>query len=250
MINMKIQAPQPFMFKEGERAVLLLHGFTGHSADMRMLGRFLQKKGYTSYGPIYRGHGQAPEDLLSGGADAWWEDVQAAYRELKELGYAKVAVIGLSLGGVLALKLAYSEPVVGVSTMCSPMFFDNQEQLSKGFRHYASQYKKVEGKSTEQVNQEVDQLVIDAQPLFNDLARLIQEVNGQIDHIYTPALVIQAKDDQMINPDSANYIYQSIESDDKAIKWYEDAGHAITLGPKKEAVHQDIDQFLESLNWD
>ncbi len=42
---MKIKLPKPFTFEAGPRAVLLLHGFTGHSADVRMLGRFLEKKG-------------------------------------------------------------------------------------------------------------------------------------------------------------------------------------------------------------
>lgn len=41
---MKIRLPEPFFFEEGKRAVLLLHGFTGNSSDVRQLGRFLQKK--------------------------------------------------------------------------------------------------------------------------------------------------------------------------------------------------------------
>lgn len=41
---MKIIQPKPFTFEAGSRAVLLLHGFTGHSADVRMLGRFLEKR--------------------------------------------------------------------------------------------------------------------------------------------------------------------------------------------------------------
>lgn len=246
---MKQQAPQPFMFKEGERAVLLLHGFTGHSADVRMLGRFLQKKGYTCYAPIYRGHGQTPEDLLEGSADHWWTDIEEAYTKLKEEGYSKIAVVGLSLGGVLGLKLAYSSPIVGVTPMCSPMFFDNETQLTKGFRYFAQQYKKREGKEEQQIEQEVDQLVDDAEPLFHDIANLINDVKNHIDHIYTPTLVIQAEDDQMINTASASYIYDHVESDEKELKWYEDAGHAITLGPKKDNVHEDIYQFLESLDW-
>ena len=38
---MQIKLPQPFFFQEGKRAVLLLHGFTGNSSDVRQLGRFL-----------------------------------------------------------------------------------------------------------------------------------------------------------------------------------------------------------------
>lgn len=41
---MRIVPPKPFLFEAGKRAVLLLHGFTGSSADVRMLGRFLEKK--------------------------------------------------------------------------------------------------------------------------------------------------------------------------------------------------------------
>jgi len=64
---MKLVAPKPFTFESGERAVLLLHGFTGTTADVRMLGRFLQGKGYTCHAPLYKGHGVPPEQLLHTG---------------------------------------------------------------------------------------------------------------------------------------------------------------------------------------
>lgn len=120
---MKIKQPEPFTFEKGPRAVLLLHGFTGHSADVRMLGRFLEKHGYTSHAPIYRGHGQAPEKLIQTTPADWWEDAVQGYHHLKELGYEEIAVAGLSLGGVLSLKLANSFPVKAAIPMCAPMFF-------------------------------------------------------------------------------------------------------------------------------
>ena len=39
------------------------------------------------------------------------------------------------------------------------------------------------------------------------------------------------------------------ESDDKQLKWYEKSGHVITLGPEKDQLHEDIFEFLESLDW-
>lgn len=247
---MKIKQPEPFMFKGGKRAVLLLHGFTGHSADMRMLGRYLEQRGYTSYGPIYRGHGKTPEDLLDGSKEAWYEDVKKTYHQMKQDGYEKIAVLGLSLGGVLSLKLAAENPVVGVGTLCSPMFFDDKTQLTKGFRYFSSQYKQKEGKNRDVIEEEVATLVDNAAPLFTSLQELIGEVRGLLDHIYTPTLVIQAEDDQMINTESAMHIYDHVECDNKMIHWYNDAGHAITLGPKRDEVHADVYRFLESLNWD
>ena len=41
---MKVVAPKSFTFEGGKRAVLLLHGFTGSTKEVKKLGEFLQKK--------------------------------------------------------------------------------------------------------------------------------------------------------------------------------------------------------------
>jgi len=247
---LKIKQPQPFTFEAGPRAVLLLHGFTGHTADVRMLGRFLEKKGYTSHAPIYRGHGQPPEALIEANSDQWWEDVQSAYKHLQDLGYQEIAVAGLSLGGVLGLKLAYSDKVKAVIPMCAPMFFDNEEQLTTGFRTFSKEYKQLEGKEDTIVEEEVENLMNESAPMFKQLGAFITDVQANVDMIYTPTMVVQASKDVMINTDSANYIYEHVESDEKAIKWYEESGHVITLDKERDKLHEDIYQFLETLDWE
>lgn len=246
---MKIKQPQPFTFEAGKRAVLLLHGFTGHTADVRMLGRFLQDKGYTCHAPIYRGHGAPPEELIKTNPDQWWADVKEAVNHLKESGYDEIAVAGLSLGGVLGLKLGYSMPVKGIIPMCSPMFFDNSSQLTKGFQTFAKEYKQLEGKEPEAIEEEVRKLMEESGQMFEELGGLITEVKNQVDHIYAPVFVVQAGKDEMINTDSADYIYENVESDQKDIKWYNESGHVITLGPEKIKLHEDVYAFLESLDW-
>ena len=139
---MKTNSQQPFFFEAGRRAVLLLHGFTGSSADVRMLGRFLEKHGYTSLAPHYRGHGVAPEELITTNPSQWWADVLTAYDELLERGYDEIAVCGLSLGGVMALKLALNKPLKGVVTMCAPMTMRTTDVMFEGVLKYAAQYKK------------------------------------------------------------------------------------------------------------
>jgi carboxylesterase len=246
---MKIKQPQPFTFEEGDRAVLLLHGFTGHSADVRMLGRFLQKHGYTTHAPIYRGHGKELEALIDARPEDWWADVKEALNHLRELGYEKIAVAGLSLGGVLGLKLAYSEPIKGIISMCAPMFFDNEEQLTQGFQFKAKQYKQLEGKDKETIEKEVKEMLDESDEMFKQLGGFITSVHDEIDQIYTPTFVVQAEKDEMINTESANYIYEQVESDHKDIKWYKNSGHVITMDKEKEQLHEDILAFLESLDW-
>lgn len=246
---MKIKQPEPFTFEAGPRAVLLLHGFTGHSADVRMLGRYLEKKGYTTHAPIYRGHGRPPEEIVKYNPDDWWEDVLAAYRHLQELGYQEIAVAGLSLGGVFSLKLACNEKIKGVIPMCAPMYFDNESQLKIGFRAFTKEYKQLSGGNGASVEEEVNALMDKTTDLFKQNGQLIKSVNENLDLIYVPAFVVQARKDQMINTESANHIYDNISSTEKDIKWYEESGHVITLGKEKEQLHEDVYNFLESLDW-
>jgi len=247
---LKIKKPEPFTFQAGPRAVLLLHGFTGHSADVRMLGRFLEKKGYTSHAPIYRGHGVAPEKLIETTPDQWWEDVQNAYDHLLQLGYEEIAVAGLSMGGVLGLKLANCKKVKAVIPMCSPMYFDNNTQLTKGFQFFAKQYKQFEKKDEQVIKEEVEALMNNSTEMFEKIGSFIKEVSKEVDMIYTPTMVVQARKDETINPESANYIYNHIATDEKELKWYEESGHVITMDKEKDQLHEDIYTFLESLKWE
>ncbi|GIN89104.1 carboxylesterase [Siminovitchia terrae] len=246
---MRIKAPEPFIFKSGKRAVLLLHGFTGNTADVRMLGRFLEKNGYTCHAPQYKGHGVPPEELVHTGPSDWWKDVMDGYEFLKNQGYEEIAVAGLSLGGVFSLKLGYTVPVKGIVPMCAPMYIKSEEVMYRGILKYAREFKQFEGKSEEQIDMEMHEFEKTPMNTLKALQRLIADVRDQVDMIYTPLFVVQARHDHMINPDSANIIYNQAESIEKDLKWYEHSGHVITLGEEKEQLHEDILHFLEGLDW-
>lgn len=246
---MKIKLPQPFLFEGGEKAVLLLHGFTGNSADVRMLGRFLENRGYTCHAPIYKGHGVPPEELVHTGPEDWWEDVMNGYQLLKDKGYENIAVAGLSLGGVFSLKLGYTVPIKGIVTMCAPMYLKSEEVMYEGVVEYAREYKRFEGKSPEQIEQEIEAFKKTPMNTLKALQNLIAEVRDNVDMIYSPTFVAQARHDKMINPDSANIIYEAVENDFKKIKWYEESGHVITLDKERDQLHEDVYVFLEQLDW-
>lgn len=86
--------------------VLLLHGFTGSPAELRPFGQVLSAHGYHTVAPCYPGHGQAPPDLASAGADDWLSAARGALA-----GFGKpVHLVGLSMGALLALRLAREQP--------------------------------------------------------------------------------------------------------------------------------------------
>lgn len=244
---MQIKLPKPFFFEEGPRAVLLLHGFTGNSADVRQLGRFLQKKGYTSYAPQYEGHAAPPEEILESSPHVWYKDALDGYDFLVEKGYEEIVVVGLSLGGCFALKLSLNRDVKGIVTMCSPMYIKTEGAMFEGVLDYARNFKKYEGK--DQATIESEMAAFHPTDTLKELQGQIQDVRDHIDEVMDPLLVIQAEQDKMINTDSANIIYNESESDDKAIRWYANSGHVITIDKEKELVFEDVYQFLESLDW-
>ncbi|MGW8118740.1 alpha/beta hydrolase [Staphylococcus xylosus] len=244
---MQIKLPEPFFFEEGNRAVLLLHGFTGNSSDVRQLGRFLQKKGYTSYAPQYEGHAAPPEEILKSSPFVWFKDALDGYDFLVDKGYDEIVVAGLSLGGCYALKLSLNRDVKGIVTMCSPMYIKTEGAMFKGVLEYARNFKKYEGKDEATIQKEMDNFK--PTDTLKELQGQIQDVREHIDEVMDPLLVIQAEQDQMINTDSANIIYNESESDDKDIKWYANSGHVITIDKEKELVFEDVYNFLESLDW-
>lgn len=239
----------PFFFQAGKRAVLLLHGFSGSSADVRMLGRFLEKHDYTTYAPHYKGHGVPPEELIISNRDEWWADVLAGYNLLKEEGYEEIAVAGLSLGGVFSLKLGLQMPLKGIVTMCAPMTMRTTDIMFEGVLEYATQYKIQEGKSEQEIEIEVEAIRKAGMPALPQLQQLISDVRHSIDLLYAPLFVIQSRHDEIIDPLSAHTIYGQAESLDKHIKWFEQSGHVITLGQEKDQLHEDILQFLDKLDW-
>lgn len=241
--------PEPFFFEAGPRAVLLLHGFTGNSADVRMLGRFLEKKGYTSLAPHYKGHGVPPEELIHTTPQQWWQSVLDGYQKLQNAGYKEIAVAGLSLGGVFSLKLGYSYPIKGIITMCAPMSMRSTDLMFEGVIQYAERFNRQFGKSKEESEAILAYIKKMGMPSLNELREFVYEVREHVDEIYAPLFVVQGRKDTVIDIKSAEYIYEQAESHEKYIKWYEESGHVITLDKERKKLHEDIYAFLESLDW-
>ena len=104
-----------FFFQGDRRGVLLIHGLTGTPMEMRLLGLGLHARGYTVAGVQLAGHCGNVEDLLASGWTNWYGSVQRAADRLR-LEVDHLFVGGLSMGALLALKLAADRPdqVAGV----------------------------------------------------------------------------------------------------------------------------------------
>lgn len=246
---MNIKLPETFFFKEqsGNKAVLLLHGFTGNTSDVRQLGRFLQKKGMTSYAINYEGHAEHPEKITGSSPFVWFKQALEAYDFLADKGYDNIFVAGVSLGGVIALKLAEQREVTGIGTIASPMFMKDTRTLHEQFIVYAEKYLKMfEQKSPEEIEKEIASFKQTS--VFDDINAFINTARGNLENINVPLFVAQSKKDKVINPESANIIFNESGTDEKVIKWYNDGGHVLTIDNSKEELFEDIYSFMEQLN--
>lgn len=118
-----------------------------------------------------------------------------------------------------------------------------------GVLKYARQFKQYEGKDEQTIDQEMQSFKPTS--TLKELQGQIQDIREHVDEVLDPLLVIQAEQDEMINPDSANIIYNETDTDEdeKDIKWYANSGHVITIDKEKEAVFEEVYRFLESLDW-
>ena len=91
-----------FFWKSGETGVLLLHGLTATTAEVRPLAKRLLNKGYTVSGILLPGHGTTPENLSMSHREDWVKASEEAYNELKR-ECSSVIVGGESVGALLAL---------------------------------------------------------------------------------------------------------------------------------------------------
>ncbi|MEE3396840.1 MAG: hypothetical protein VZR04_05850, partial [Succiniclasticum sp.] len=93
-----------FLHGSRDAGVLLVHGYTGAPAEMRMLGNFLQAKGgYTVLGVCLAGHCTTVEALEQTTWPDWYEAVEDGVKALHS-HCRHIYIAGQSMGGLLTIK--------------------------------------------------------------------------------------------------------------------------------------------------
>ena len=67
------------MHPGGRHGVLLIHGFTGLPAELRLLGEYLNARGFTVLAIRLAGHGTTVEDLSRMEHEEWMDSVRDGY---------------------------------------------------------------------------------------------------------------------------------------------------------------------------
>ncbi len=245
-ITQIIPTAEPFFLPGNEIGCLLIHGFTGTPKEMRMLGEYLNIKGYTVLAPRLFAHATNPEDMLRAKWRDWLASVEDGFHILKNCTKHQV-IIGLSMGGILGLTFSSKQACSGLITISTP--FDlSMDPRSRFLKYLYPFYPKVpkgpsDNKNVETARDHIDYPYYPSKAIVQ-LNELIEVMHQSLPNINLPALFIQSRGDLGIPGSSLENIYNRIGSQIKKSFWVENSGHVIIEDVDKNIVFEKINKFI------
>lgn len=238
-----MRGAEPYLLPGGKQGVLVVHGFTGSPGEVKLLGEYLHTKGFTILGPRLCGHGTTVAEMAKTNRHEWYSSVEDGYHLLSGL-CKEIAVVGLSMGGLLSLKLASEYKVSKVVSLSTPIYI--ADKRVPYIKLYSLIHQYVPKKQRKYKVPAEYLACYDQTPLrtVNEVSSLIREVQPLLPKIAVPLLVVQAKHEHTVRPESARYIYEHAGSKEKQLIWLEKSGHVVTLDIEREFVFEQVAQFL------
>lgn len=244
---MKIIAPKPFYFDNGPKAVVLLHSLSGTPNDMRLLGRFLERNGYSAYAPMFAGHGtREPLDIIEKGGPAnWWKQAEEALDFLKSQGKTEIYFFGLSLGAIFATKaIENMSDVLGGGTFGSPLFNTSFKMIRSEFLIYAQKVYQLNELADSEIESRLAVIDSKIDGFLTNIQNETLQVTEDLKEIHKPYFIGQGKTDKMVDPHGADKVQEVVTNAD--LHWY-DAGHVLTINNAHKDLQSDVLNFLEKI---
>ena len=230
---------------EGDKAgVLLIHGFTATTIEVRALAEFLNQHGYAISAPLLPGHGTKPEDLLKVKWNDWFEAVDTVFQRLSQQ-YEHVIVAGESLGGLLALSLARKYPKIDGIILFAPSIMVKGIWRSTLLAPFVKIRPKGYGGSDPEGHLPWQGYTAITVPAANQLRRFQRVITRSLKHIYNPVLVFQGELDHTVDPQGSQKIYDRIGSSDKELIWLKNSGHCVILDIERLQVYPNVLDFIQ-----
>ncbi len=237
---------EPFSIEGGPSGVLLLHGFTGNPASMRLVGEWLGDRGHTVSAPRYPGHGTRWQDLGETRWEDWAGEAERALHELASKTQTLV-VLGQSMGGGMALHLAanHADRVLGVVCV-NPYVMDRK--IAAAFL-IAPVVRSVKGIGNDIKKPQADEIAYQRIPTRGvvQLARFVKRVRSELPRVHQPFLLFNSPDDHVVPKGTAEFIFERVGSAQKELIELPNSYHVACLDHDAELIGQRTDEFVRSL---
>jgi carboxylesterase len=231
----------------GKTGILLLHGFTATTVEVRPFGEYLFQNGYSVSAPLLPGHGTQPDDLNQKKWQDWTVSVEDAYQSLKK-HCDMVFVGGESMGGLLSLYLASRHPEICGLLLFAPALIAPNLKRAKLLTPFMRSLPKRSDKNTRPLPKPWQGYHVNPLAAAYQVSLLQKEVKQRLKFITQPAIIFQGGADRTIDPRSSQAVFDGIQSEVKSYHWYQDASHCIILESCSDEIYQIGLQFIQRIS--
>lgn len=237
---------------ESDEGILLLHGFTGTPFEMRPAGEFFYKNGFTVYCPRLAGHGTTEADLNKCNYYDWINSAESALITLKEKTKS-IYVMGLSMGGLIALKLAsVHKEIKKVIVIASPLYLTGENGLFVNacrfplFRMIISSVKKPEPTDERYKKIWAQNPSYRSVPTIAtyEFYKLMQSTKKSLKSVEQSTMFVYSKSDRDVSLGNLPLMISLIGSKDIYLYIPDGMGHLITLEEGNMEVFERILKFI------
>ncbi|WP_284639995.1 alpha/beta hydrolase [Paenibacillus silviterrae] len=216
-----------------ERHCLLLHGFTGGPYEVLPLAEHLEGLGYVCHVPTLPGHGEE-FSVIGKIPFHHWLDSAAELTERLTREYGEIDLVGFSMGGLLSMYLANRYPVRRLVLLSAAAIYVSPVRLARDMAY------RIRIKDWEQLGR-VKRTPFKAAVQFMKLVRLVKQ--QELRRVTVPTLIVQGKQDHIVHPRSAHYIYRRIRGE-RELYLLEQSKHMICTDPEAQQLFHKVEQFL------
>jgi carboxylesterase len=232
-----MQGAEAFARSEGPTGVLLCHGFTGSPQSLRPWGEYLANAGLSVSLPRLPGHGTTWQEMARTRAEDWYAEVDRAFDEL-QASCDEMFVMGLSMGGCLALRLAElrGDAVRGLVVVNPSITADTRLfLLAPVMKLVVPSLKGIASDIRKEGAQEVgyDRTPVKAAATLPGLWRTTQQ---HLRDLTQPILAFRSVTDHVVGPASMKLLREAVPPDRLEVRELADSYHVATLDNDAEAI--------------
>jgi len=233
-------------------AVLLIHGFGDSPDTLRFLAADLHARGFSVYAPLLPGHGRTLEAFRASARGTWLNAARDAYANVAAR-YERVGVVGLSMGGALAVLVAADQPQVAALILLAP-YIETPRSL-RWFAQVAPAAGVVmpyfgRGVGNPQSIRDPEERARSlgygaATPrLLADLEALATSARAVLGRLRAPTLYVQSREDNRLTMKAAEETFAAIGAPVKRLEWVSGSGHVITVDYARERVSELVGSWM------
>ena len=224
-----------------KKGCVLIHGFTGSPKEIQIVADDLYQHGMDVVTPILPGHGDVDRKKMRTEAK-WKEWVLEGERAVENMlkTHEEVYVVGFSMGGMIAIYLAAKYPIKKLVLLSASVYYMNIQRFVGSLRGMTTK---------DQWSRYLYKIKKTPLVATIQFRRLVKELVRYIELVQVPTLIIQGELDDLVDPKSARYIYNTILSEEKYLHYLPKSRHVICHDVEKDTVVTLVHQFLLGGHW-